>query len=482
MPSDTARRVAFSTVAQIAGRILAALVSIVSLKLSTQYLGPTAYGNFVTATAFITLFSVLTDWGLNVVAVQEIAKDESTARTFIGINIAMRAALSLALVPLVALLGFLIYHDSNARVLQGVNLLLVTLVLTAVQNSLAVIFVVKTRNEITAAVDVAAKVAAVIAIVVVIHFDLGYIGYLVQSVIVVAFAAALTGVLARRYVAARPIFSASSWVPLFVRALPLGLVQIINTIYYKIDSVLLSVMRTPAEVGYYGISYRILDLVMAIPGFFMLALMPTLVRRGATPDLAPVVQKAFDVMVTLAFPLLVGSVLLSKQVVVAVSGPKFAAGSNAFAVLMVGGAVSYLNAVFGNTLVALGHQRALVPLTIVVVTLNIGLNLALIPPFGIVGAGVATSAAEFVALGYVATIFHRTLQVRVGLRQIPKTAGASAAMAGAWVLLHEFAVFSSPRPLPAAVMVTLLTLVFALALWALRGLPVRALRQLAIPT
>src|SRR3954454_18683801 len=129
----TARKAAYNTVGQTTSRILVAVVSVFTLKLSTQYLGPAAYGNVVAATSFILLFSVLTDWGLNLIAVQEIAKDDSAAERFLGINLGMRIVISLCLVPLVALFGYLLYHNIDPQAAQGINLLLATLVLTAVQ-------------------------------------------------------------------------------------------------------------------------------------------------------------------------------------------------------------------------------------------------------------------------------------------------------------------------------------------------------------
>ena len=63
-------------------------------------------------------------------------------------------------------------------------------------------------------------------------------------------------------------------------------------------------------------------------------------------------------------------------------------------ILMLALAVSYLSGVYGNALPALGRQNRLFKWTLVVLGRNLVINLALIPPFGVMGAAIAVVLAR----------------------------------------------------------------------------------------
>ena len=79
---STARKVAYNTIVQTGGRIVVSLLAIFTLRLSTNYLGATAYGYLVTVTAFITLFSTLTDWGLSTIAAKRGGKGCAVCQSY----------------------------------------------------------------------------------------------------------------------------------------------------------------------------------------------------------------------------------------------------------------------------------------------------------------------------------------------------------------------------------------------------------------
>src|SRR5207245_1758935 len=79
------------------------------------------------------------------------------------------------------------------------------------------------------------------------------------------------------------------------------------------------------------------------------------------------------------------------------------------------------------------------------------------PPYGIAGAGIATSAAEIVALAYLLSVFHRHTGIRVSLHQIPRTLAAVGVMVAVWAALREESFFSQPRLIPTACAILVLS-------------------------
>ena len=54
---------------------------------------------------------------------------------------------------------------------------------------------------------------------------------------------------------------------LFIASFPLGLTLLFNVVYFHIDSIILTFTRTSAEVGIYGLAYKIFELPLVLPTF-----------------------------------------------------------------------------------------------------------------------------------------------------------------------------------------------------------------------
>jgi O-antigen/teichoic acid export membrane protein len=207
---------------------------------------------------------------------------------------------------------------------------------------------------------------------------------------------------------------------------------------------------------------------MAIGGFFMLALMPYLV----VSDMARVkqlIQRAFDAMISLAVPILIGSLLLSSQLIVLVSSADYLPATLPFVILMVGGATSFINAIYGNALVALNHQKRLIRLTIVVVSINIIMNLLLIPHIGIVGAAIANSTSEVLSMLYCYYLFTKITKIKTSFIQLPKVVVASIAMVFVFFLIDYFCPHAKGNPMGLIAIIIVLSTVYFGALATVRG-------------
>jgi len=154
---------------------------------------------------------------------------------------------------------------------------------------------------------------------------------------------------------------------------------------------------------------------------------------------------------------------------------------------MIGVAFWYFNAVFGNALVALNLQGRLFRNSAIVLIFNVGLNLALIPPFGPYGAAVALAVTEVTALTLTVRVY-REVAAPPRPRGLLRLLGAAGGMVLVPLLLDGL-LRSLAGPLVAALVGgALATLVYVALLYALRAVPeellsaVRMLRQRAVRT
>jgi O-antigen/teichoic acid export membrane protein len=475
---SVARRVAFNTVAQFVSRLFVALLTLAIIRLSTRYLGARSYGHLVTITSFVTIFSALADWGLAVIAAREIARDQDRAEELIGLNLGLRLTVSLAAIPLALFMAWVLYSDASPQVRTGITLLSGILLTNSVATSAGAIFVARVRNEIPAVIESGARVLWLGGVLLIVSTGSSFFSFIWLQLGVSTVIAGTTVLVARRFVKLRPLFRPRLWKPIVVMSIPLGIVHAINLIYFRLDSVILSVLRSPSEVGYYGVAYRVIDLVMGLPGFLMIALMPALVV-AKRDRLRHLIQRAFDVLVSLAIPILLGGILLRSHIVVAISSPEFAPAATPLAILMFGAAFSFVNGVFGHALIALGHQARLIPVAVLALTMNLGLNLLLVPGLGTKGAAIATAATEGVALGYVTYLFRRTTGLTPSLRLVPRFLLGSLVMAAAG--LGALQLLEQPNLWQLALLVGLLGGIYLAALALLRALPVGSVRALLSP-
>jgi O-antigen/teichoic acid export membrane protein len=159
-----------------------------------------------------------------------------------------------------------------------------------------------------------------------------------------------------------------------------------------IDRVILSRLGSLAEVGEYAVANRLALLLLIGMTAFLFALSPFLLSTfSEDPEQEKAARGRTLTYLTfiLAFTGL-GLTLFAKEVLEVIA-PKFddaylAVGPLAF------GAVAYgISTLLSTGLSIVRKTLHLAALSVAAAVLNIGLNVALIPPFGIVGAGIATA-------------------------------------------------------------------------------------------
>jgi len=427
-------KVAFGTISQIASRLAVAILSIFTLRYSTQYLGAEVYGQLAIVVAYVTIFTLLTDLGLTAISSREIARRPDEADRIIGNSLAMRLLLSVAISPLIAVGGWWLYAAKPGQVKVGIALMVLTLVFGSVQSVVSALFTAKHRNDVPALLGVVNKAAYLLCIVAAGALGLGFYGFVYAAIITAFLTAALGAYWAAKRIRLRLLFHMTHWKFMMKTSIPLGIIQIINLLYYKVDTVMLSVMRTPKEVGLYTIAYGIIDVVITIPSMFMTSLMPSLAVAD-TKRLRALVQRAFTILSFLAVPVAIGGIMLSREAILLISSREFIGAAVPLAILIAGAAFSYLNAVFGFAAVAVNKQSRMLKVSVMTIVLNIAINLFAIPHFGVAGAAAATLFTEIVACIGVYLVFKNQTGISVQFGALWKVILAGLAMIPAkWLL------------------------------------------------
>jgi PST family polysaccharide transporter len=184
------------------------------------------------------------------------------------------------------------------------------------------------------------------------------------------------------------------------RAWPLGIAAVVTYSYYaNVDTVILASFRSAHEAGIYSAAYRVFWTFNVVPIFAAYATFPILSRLAAAHANEEAQRTLFGVLGQLAGYgiLVVGFVEVAGRLTLSVLfGEAFVGAAPTFTLLAVAAAWYAVGYGSGYSLIAAGNTRGFVEGALAAGALCLGLDLALIPRFGMTGAGTATVVA-FVA-------------------------------------------------------------------------------------
>lgn len=393
---SAARQVAWSTAVQVFSKLVVLGLSFVVISLSTRYLGQEGYGDLTTILIYISLFAILTDWGLSMWTVREIAQKEKVTEKIVGSVMLLRLLLSLPIALIAITVTFLLPYSEVIRI--GIAISTLLLISGSLSSSLSTVLQARLRMEYIALSDIAGKLVSLLLILYVIYYvGGGVISFVWVNVLAGLIALGVVFRGARRLVRLTPSIDISLWRSALRISFPLGAALILHTLYFRVDTLLLSVIKGSSDVGIYGLGYRVYEIVLMFPGLFVMSVFPILSKyyaAGQNGHLRSAIQKSFDVLFIVSFPIAVGGIILAPKVVDVLGGSQFAAATLPMQLLLVGAVFSFLATFVGALLIVANRQVWSLSLGIVVLLLNVLLNIMFIPTYSYIAAAAITTLSE----------------------------------------------------------------------------------------
>jgi O-antigen/teichoic acid export membrane protein len=335
-------------------------------------------------------------FGIDTIVAREIARDRQAMHELVWNALAMKAvfgALAVSLTVAIAVLGD---HGGSASLV--VALLAISAFVELMAKTLYSVFLGFEDMRPPSAALLIQRVASA----------LGGIGaVLVGAGVVTVAALYLAGVvLAFTWTARRVAESAhprrSLGVPsaraLLLESLPSGVNVILSTVLFRVDTLILAMVKGTVAVGLYGAAYRLLESTLVLSYAVAVAMLPTLSRlsRSSAPTLAEAYGSAAKVIATTLLPIGFAFALFAEPLLETLYGAEYAPAITALRLLGGAAALYGVSHLGLYVLIAQGRQRTIPWITAGVVVLNLSLNLLLIPRFSIDAAAFATSTSELV--------------------------------------------------------------------------------------
>jgi len=424
------RAIVANTVIQVAGKLLGTIFGILTVGVMTRALGTAGYGAFTTALTFLQFFGILVDFGLTLTMAKLLAEpnaDESKVASNILTLRLTTAFVFFGLAPLVALL-----FPYGTDVRTAISLATISFFAMTGAQALGGLFQKKLATHYAAAAEVTGRTILLIGTLLAAYWGTGLMGFIWALVIGNLVQFAIAFIAASRLVTLRPAFDMALWKRIAHESWPIGISIIFNLIYLKGDVIILSLSRSAAEVGLYGASYKVLDVVTVIPMIFMGIALPILAASwtaGRREEFDRRLSSAFDATALMALPLVFGAWPVAHDLMTLVAGADFAASGPYLAILMLAGAAVFWSGLFGHTVVAIGLQKKMIWAYAADALISLGLYLYYVPLYGAIAAAWVTVFAEvFIALITAIAVITVT-KVKLPLRTTTIALIASALMA-----------------------------------------------------
>jgi O-antigen/teichoic acid export membrane protein len=400
------------------GRGISVLANFTTQVLIVRHLSKADFGVFAYALSIVAMGQSVAALGVDravsrFVPLYDEHREDGKLLGTLGVAIGTILLLGLACVCLVAGFGDLLAPsgpDGSSGV--GATVLLIMIVLAPLQaldNILIATFAAFSRSRSIFVrkhlLTPGLRLAAVIAVVVLAgDVKALAVGYVVGG----AIGLALSFVLLRSILRSTGIFTrvrqSATGISLPVReifafALPLLAMDVLFVLMNTSNVIMLGHFGNTEEVADYRVVQPPAHLNLLIMSTFQLLFTPAAARLFARDDrrgMADLYWRTSLWVAVASFPVLVATTAFAEPVTVTMFGERYRESATILALLSVGYFVSAGLGFNGVTLRVHGMVRPIVVVSLLAAAMNLALNLALIPAFGAIGAGIGTCATFLV--------------------------------------------------------------------------------------
>ncbi len=389
--------------------------------LLTRYLGPTQYGEYSLTFPFLTVFALLSGTGMDPLIIRQLSRQPRRVWSeTLSYAVGTRAVSTLLSTGLALITAWLLPIGPEQRSLFLLGCF--SLFFSFSFNGLRIIyshgFRAEQRVGLLALLETSNRIitAGLIALIVWLHCPLlwAYI-LLVYSDLPMFLVQVLLA--SKRYgIGIR--FSLTRFREHMQGSLPLLGHNAFTLLTGQIDICILMVVSGPASAGIYALASRITDPLISIAFAYVNGLYPLLCTTAdeGRERFDRVCYKAARFLALAIIPLAVCVSTQASALVNLLGGPRFAAATIAVQLLMWTMVFTFFNQLAERVCTAANIEHRVPIVTIISASVNLLLNVTLVPHWQILGAGLAALVSEAVALSLFA------MQVRQHIRLWP-TAG-----------------------------------------------------------
>ena len=389
------RTLAKNTTVLLVANIISYLLGFFATLYTARYLGVAGFGILALALSLTGLFGVFTDLGLTTLTTREVSRDKSLASKYIGNTTIIKVIYAFLTFGLIALVVYIIGYPKEVKTV--VYLITLAVILSAFTGIFNSIFQAFQKMEYMSLNIILNAILMITGILIVIHLGLGIIA--LSSVYLISSALVLVVTLITyswKFFIPKIDLDLKFWKPTIKEASFFGVSNILVVIYFYIDSLMLSVMVGYSAVGIYNAPYKLIVVLLFIPGIFVTSIFPLMSKHfESSKNLLKIeYEKSVKYLFAIAVFIFVYGFSFADKIILTIYGTAYIPSIAALQVLIFVVPLIFITNLFGNLLGAINRQRILIIITGISALFNVILNFILIPKFSYIGASFATVVTE----------------------------------------------------------------------------------------
>lgn len=376
-----------------------------------RFLGDIKLGELFLAITFVGLIGFPLEFSFNQQLTRNVAQKPEEALRYLSNTLPLKGALWLTLCGLMIFICWLLGYSPEQRTL--VEICGLTLLCTGITSTFGALHVATQRVVFPVIGSILEKGLSAL-----IGFYLLKAGAGVEVMALVLLGSSFTNAIWQaicffRLEGIHIAFDRALMGSLIRTGIPFLIYGVLGVIYYRIDTILLSLMTNTAVVGWYGAAYRLFDTLVFLPGLVINAIMYPVFSKlslAADADLKVAVEKTLNFLLFCGIPTATFMIVAAPGIIgFLYHRPDFLHSIPVIQWLAPGLVFLYINSVIGTMLVSMGQEKKIPFIAAAALVFNLGLNLLLIPRYEQTGAAVVTSLTELLLIVISASLIPRHL-------------------------------------------------------------------------
>lgn len=464
-----ARKIAYNVIFNVVTKILSTILALVGIAFITRYLGKEGFGDYSTVLAFFAFFGSVADLGLYAITAREISRVEADEEKILGNAFALRLVSSVAVFLVTPILVFFLPYSHNVKV--GILIAAASFVFSSTYMVLNGVFQKNLAMDKVATAEVIGKLIQIGIIIFAVRNDLGFITIILSILTAMIFNFAVVLLLVQKYIPLRLQFDFIYWKKFLKESAPLGLSAVVIFIYFKIDTILLSILKTNTEVGIYNAAYKVIENLSFFPAMIIGLMFPMFSRHffSDKKHFTHLANETFKVFLIIIVPLVIGTLFLSEGIINLIGGAAFAEAANTLRILIFALAFIFFGGFFNNILIASNHQKKMLWMLIGCALFNVSANIIFIPTYSYTASAIISTLTEFLVAAVGLLITLKYTGYRPSLRHFPRILFSGLIMA---LFLFAF------RPHSFLTLLVASSVVYISLLWLTKTITIKELRSI----
>lgn len=421
--SQIGKNVGFSFI----GRSIGMVISIISFSFIARSLGASGFGEYSTVIAYLSIFQILADFGLGSLLTKEISQNPNREEQIISNFFTIRLFIAILFLAVASFLVVFFPYSSIVKI----GVLFTSIAFLSMSLSQMMLSVMQAHFVVYKSViaELAGRITTLVLVIALFYTTSDVLKFL-YVFIIASLVIFIVNVYFVRKIAYFSInINTKDWKKIVATSYPIAISIIFTFLYFKADTILLSIMKDAESVGFYNIAYRVLEAFLFFPAAFFGIVLPILSKNSANIDkMKKLLSYLVDLLLFATIPLVIGGFILSASILNFIGGEEFLQSTKTLQILFIAIGVIAFGNLFSSSIIAFGLQKKAIIAYAAGFIFNITANIIVIPKYSYEGVAMTTLLTEILVTAVLFKVIYKKSKFKISIKNTMTTIATSSIM------------------------------------------------------